>query len=345
MNDFLNQDLISVIIPFYNAEKYISNCLQSVITQSYSNIEIICVNDCSIDSSCQKVLNLQKHDSRIKLVNLKTNSGVSQARNKGLEVAKGSYIIFCDADDLMKNNMLEIMYLELKEKNADIAICCYEMLYVTSNKIENYMFNFGKSFKLKNDACSLNEIKSFLFKIKPAPWTKLCKKEILINTKFEPTLSLGEDFLWSLEVILKANRIVFLDKQLYQYKIYDSSLSYNVNNIIGDLGKMFVYIKKLLIKNNLFDDLSIFFEEDFYNRCLYYLNLVPNNYKLLLIENIKKTCETLDFKLCKVNKSKIILAHIAYHLPFYKDYDKIKLKNKYKLLKLHNEFLSKISVK
>ena len=115
------KQLISVIVPVYNSEKYLKECINSILHQTYENIEIIIINDGSTDNSLLISQELQKEDKRIKIINQK-NSGVSYSRNKGIQEATGEYIMFVDSDDFIVQNYIELMYKEITKNNYDACI-------------------------------------------------------------------------------------------------------------------------------------------------------------------------------------------------------------------------------
>ena len=116
------QDLISVIVPVYNVERYIEKCITSIISQTYTNLEIIVVDDGSTDKSGLLCDEWQAKDSRIKTIH-KVNGGLSSARNTGMNIAQGKYIAFIDSDDYIDNTMVEQLWINIKDSNAQIAIC------------------------------------------------------------------------------------------------------------------------------------------------------------------------------------------------------------------------------
>ena len=130
----MKEELISVIIPVYNVEKYIRYCLDSVINQTYKNLEIIIVDDGTKDSSGEIAEEYAAKDSRIKVIH-KENGGLSDARNVGLDVATGRYIAFLDSDDVISLDFYEYLYNMIKEKDYDIAEC--EFFRISSDDIEN----------------------------------------------------------------------------------------------------------------------------------------------------------------------------------------------------------------
>ena len=136
--------LISIIIPIYNNEKFISRCLDSIINQTYKKIEIIIVNDGSTDKSLDVISKYEKKDNRIKVIN-KKNEGVSIARNIGIESSKGDYITFVDADDWLELDAIEKLYIEITEKNVDVVRGNY---YI--NKFISDNANIAKMYELSN---------------------------------------------------------------------------------------------------------------------------------------------------------------------------------------------------
>ena len=140
------KDLISVVIPVYNTEKYLKECIDSVINQSYNNLEIILVDDGSTDNSLEICNKYADMDKRIKVIH-KNNGGLSDARNVGIENANGKYITFVDSDDFIENDMYELLYNDVCENNAEIAGCDY------------YLFNSlstSKSDNITEKKCVLN---------------------------------------------------------------------------------------------------------------------------------------------------------------------------------------------
>ena len=117
---------VSVVIPVYNTQKYLDQCLGSILFQTYRNLEIICVNDGSTDNSLAILQKYAKFDKRIKIIDQK-NMGISPARNEGMKVATGEFIIFFDSDDFFDSTMMEEMVMKAEEYDADIAVCSYSV--------------------------------------------------------------------------------------------------------------------------------------------------------------------------------------------------------------------------
>lgn len=218
---------ISVIIPMYNAEKTIEKCIISILNQTYENLEIIIINDGSVDNSENICKKLMKKDERIKYF-YKQNSGVSDTRNYGLEKAKGYYVAFVDSDDFLEKNMYELMIKE--SEDSDVVICNYNKIINDKEiKLESNI-NGKVCFDLEEMILKIENKKINIY-INP-PWNKLIKKQIIEdnNMKFNSEISLGEDLIFNLKVMQKANKIKVLNKKLYNYIVTDNGLCLKKRN-------------------------------------------------------------------------------------------------------------------
>ena len=210
-------ELISIIVPVYNVEKYLERCVNSIINQTYKNIEIILVNDGSTDNSGNICDKFGKKDSRIKIIH-KSNGGLSDARNAGLKIAKGEYIGFVDSDDYIKEDMFETLYNLNKEHNSEISIVSYYEYY--NDKL--IAVRDSKKLEVFN---KISAIKELLIdtKIQSYAWNKLFKKELFENLEF-PTNKNFEDIATTLLLFEKANKIVLLEDPKYYYLRRDNSI-------------------------------------------------------------------------------------------------------------------------
>ena len=213
--------LISIIIPVYKVEKYLEKCIQSVINQTYENLQIILVDDGSPDN-CGKICDeYAKKDHRIEVIH-KSNGGLSDARNKGLEIAKGEYIGFVDSDDYIEADMYEVLYNLLKQYNADVSICNF------------YTVSQGK-ISIKNADNGINEynrieiLKEILLdkNIQSYAWNKLYKKELFDEIKY-PIGKKYEDIGTTFYLLEKCNKVVVTGKSEYYYINRQDSI---VNNV------------------------------------------------------------------------------------------------------------------
>ena len=207
--------MISIIIPVYNVEKYLTKCLDSVVNQTYKNIEIICINDGSPDNSWKILEKYQKIDKRIKVVN-QINQGLSAARNTGINEAQGEFIFFLDSDDWLPLNAMELLKEKQKDKNSDIVIGGRNI--VTCHGINLFL---PKDYKKTLDFKTYIEMSFKDENFRPAAWGKLYKTEIIKNNKiYFPNGLLYEDLLFVIKYLYFSNKISILDKSVYNYK-YD----------------------------------------------------------------------------------------------------------------------------
>lgn len=209
--------MISIIIPVYNVEQYLDKCLQSVINQTYQNIEIILVDDGSSDSSGVLCDKWKEKDSRIKVIH-KSNGGLSNARNVGIEQANGEYLMFIDSDDIVANDLCKVLFEILKNNHADISIC-------NATHIFNNEFDFKNTGKIycydRNEAISqLWYQKSFL----PSAWGKLYKKDLFKKIKFTEGI-IFEDVDIMHELFYQCNKIVYGEMELYGYVHHENSIT------------------------------------------------------------------------------------------------------------------------
>lgn len=228
--------MISVIIPIYNVEKYLSRCLDSVINQTYSDLEILLVNDGSTDSSGFICDEYAKKDSRIVVIH-QENKGTSIARNRGLERAKGEFIGFVDPDDVISVHFYEILYNTLIKTNSDLILCNFQnfthfneikedkrSLY-NSNEYNGY--NFIKNFTYKKDTVRYVVI-----------WNKLYKRYLWDELRFPENVKICEDeYVWY-KTMFKAHKIYELDQILYYY-------FKRANSITNKVYEQFSYKKEI----------------------------------------------------------------------------------------------------
>lgn len=241
--------IISIIIPAYNVQKHIEECIKSVEKQTYKNFEIIIINDGSIDNTkiiCEK---LQKEYKNIILINQK-NAGVSASRNAGIDKAKGNYIMFIDSDDFIENNMLEKM---IKNQNSDLIISNYKKYYSEKNII----YNTAVEEKLYSKKEILEDFwKLYNSSLINSPCFRLYKRNIIIDNsiKFDLNYELGEDLIFNLEYIDKCKSIKIVEDYLYNYRYSINSLTTKYREDYLEIQfKLINYIKKFLINNNKYD--------------------------------------------------------------------------------------------
>ncbi len=180
--------LVSIIVPIYNADKYLTRCLNSIVNQTYANLEIILINDGSTDTSPNICNKYAQKDNRIVLIN-KTNEGVSVARNAGIQKSNGEYVAFLDADDWIAANYIEQLMKPFENENIDISICDYQICdnYISTQSESNHIFSYrnAREYLLENQ-------KKGNFAI-IVPWGKIFKKKIISGIFFPERLHFEDE--------------------------------------------------------------------------------------------------------------------------------------------------------
>lgn len=210
--------MITVIVPIYNVEKYLEKCIDSIINQTYKDIEILLINDCSKDNSLEICKEMKKKDERISIINLPNNHGVSYARNIGIENSNGEYIAFVDSDDYIDSKMLEILMRNLIESKSDISICGF------NNNNYSKIINSKKVLDKKQMLLEITGKDSFQGYV----CNKLYRKSIIKKYKimFDENITISEDLLFNCEYISKIEKGIYDSQKLYNY-IQRSDSSYN----------------------------------------------------------------------------------------------------------------------
>ena len=277
-------NLISVIIPVYNVEKYLSRCLESVMKQTYRNIEIIVVDDGSPDN-CGKICDeYALKDDRIIVIH-KKNAGVSCARNDGIEKAKGKFICFVDSDDYVMPDYIEKLYNVLVDNNADIVTCDYYRN--VGNELVKEISTGFPFMVIRND-CQLFYDKSIIEFRAQVPWNKMFKADIISGNKirFLSDIPLGEDNLFVIEYVAYAERACFIEDKLYVYTDSDTSICKS-----SETKSFFDNTYKLIDYLDAFSDRS---PVGYYKKTLqlsktmYQMNLLYDNKKFKLKKDVKK---------------------------------------------------------
>ena len=255
-----NKKIVSIIVPIYNVEKYIEKCIESIIKQTYANLEIILINDGSVDNSeikYKKYLN----DKRIKEIKQK-NQGLSGARNTGIKAAKGDYIMFVDSDDWIDEKCVEYCIKELEKKQLDIVIFPYVKEYGNYFKLQK-LFSEKRIFQ-KNEIQELllKKLLGKLSKNNPlelenlnTAWGKLYKASKIKNKEFIDTKIIGTEDCWfNIETFFECEQIQYIENCFYHYRKEDkNSLTrkYNIN-LFEQWCRLYEYMENF-IKNKKLD--------------------------------------------------------------------------------------------
>ncbi len=221
-------NLISIIVPAYNAEKSIQKTLESIAGQTYKNIEIIVINDASKDKTLEVLQQFAAADSRFIVINLEKNQGVHEARMHGLRASKGQWIGFVDADDYVHSDMYQVMLSNVLENNADIALCSVRRVN-EQGKLISFLPQFRKNQVL--DTSLLENLTQFKLGLAYL-WNRLYSRKIIIGVaeqKFPWRQNLNEDMIINIGCFIKAKRVYLNKGAFYNYVKNISSATATVN--------------------------------------------------------------------------------------------------------------------
>ena len=217
--DYESKTLISIIVPIYNVENYLRQCLDSIMNQTYQNFECLLINDGSPDNSADICREYVSKDSRFRYFE-KENGGVSSARNLGIEHSKGEYITFIDSDDWVESDYVEILYDELIKENADIAVSTYKRFEMGDNCWYVHAFQRGYDKKVFTNKKLMDELlfldgfdNSYRFVS-----GKLVHRNMLENIAFNVATPYGEDMEFWFKIYMVSDRVVYVNKETYNYR-------------------------------------------------------------------------------------------------------------------------------
>lgn len=278
----MNEEKVSVIIPVYNGEKYIDSCLESVLGQTYKNLEIIVVNDGSKDDSLLIIDKYKKSDDRIIVID-KKNEGVSVARNKAMDIATSKWIMFVDVDDRLEQDAVENLINNVRD-DTDIVLSKIYLVNGKEKKEFKCEYKEEKEFEEKEKKELIDAIFYDNYKEKisnnSSIFAKLYSKDLLIKhkIKFKEGFKYGEDVIFNLMSFQNAKKIILIDSFTYNYVLNQESVTQKYdNNIIQHYTKMLLEVREYLIKNNLYEKYR-------------------NEYQYFVIRQINKFCRLYFFR-------------------------------------------------
>lgn len=217
---------ISIIIPTYNAEKTINKCIDSILNQTYKDLEIIVINDNSTDNT-SKLLEKYQNISNLKIINNIENRGIGYSRNIGVKNSSGSYISFIDSDDYIEPNMYEVLVNEINDN--DLIIFNY-------NKVLNDAL-LDNEYNFENRVVTFKNSPDLLLNINLSPWNKLYKKELFTNNLFPENLKY-EDAIVVIKAFLNAKKISIINNKLYNYVVRNNSETTIIDERVFDILKI-----------------------------------------------------------------------------------------------------------
>lgn len=320
----MKNELISIIIPAFNIEQYIERCLKSVINQTYSEIEIIVVDDGSTDKTSTIIDFVAEHDSRIKVIH-KKNGGVSQARIDGIHHASGEWIGFVDGDDYVEPHMFEYLIRNAIQYQADISHCGYQMIF--PNGHIDYYYNTGIVEK-QNHEKAMQELLSGE-RVEPGLWNKLFRKSlfqhVLSKENILCKIKINEDLLMNYWLFKAAKNSIYEDICLYHYLLRKGSAATTKqrNHITEPL-----YVWEM-IKNDLYGNDNLY--SIAYMRYLRILIGVATQIEWKAegrnaLTKLRQEVKRNNIRICSLKKLKMMAIVAAYAMPIYrlmrKSYDK-----------------------
>ena len=274
--------MISIIVPFYNTEKYIEQCLTSIQGQTFSNFECLMIDDGSSDSS-REIASKFLSDSRFKLLN-KEHIGFPQAKNLGLDNAKGDYICFIDSDDFVDEYYLECLYSTLMKTNTDISCCAL------------YSFRNDATPKINKDASvkifKESRMLELFLSCSTFMWNKLYKREIFDNMRFDDVEALSDTMI-CYKLFERAKSVSFINKILIYHRVHNENMTYRVRNFSSTYWehRLNVYLTMCSYLCEKYPRyISIYkdkFKQEFYNHIKKHLSEDVSN-KYLEKEEVKK---------------------------------------------------------
>lgn len=250
---------ISIIIPMFNSENYIDRCLNSIVNQSYKDLEIIVVNDGSTDNGPEICKSYEEKDHRVQVLHQK-NSGQSQARNSGLEICTGEYVMFVDSDDELPGNAVENLLKPIRKRRWDVSAAMYEVVTGEGKKKVNLMFSDGvlskeKKYRKRYDTIKTESVFGYV-------WGKLYRKEFIDehHLRFDDIRTLlMEDALFNLKVWAYNPSYYISNRLVYTYYVTKGSSSNSVINNIEEKASRTItdYIQFLKKENNIENQLDV----------------------------------------------------------------------------------------
>lgn len=303
---------ISIVIPVYNVEKYIEKCVFSILEQSFSDFELILVDDGSTDGSLGLLEGFQESSPDKVRVITQQNKGASVARNAGIVESKSDYIMFVDSDDFLEKDMLELMYESAIKNDSDLVLCNAKV--VTDEECK--FIREWSSGELTQKVQSIFENKDLINTVLPAPWGKLYKKELFTQNEISFPLGLrNQDLGTTPRILSHCNRISKVNKPLYNYRYRTGSAMRTYDYKIMDAAKNLEIVKRYFEKRDLAEEFSeqleYLFIEHLLFRAIYRVKFVEED--SLRNELTKNICLVLNEEFPNWYKNKNIS-----NLPFKK---------------------------
>lgn len=301
------KDMISIIVPAYNVESYVKKTIESILKQTYTNIEVICVNDGSKDNTLQRLRFIAASDKRVRVFT-KENEGVTKAREFGFEQAQGEYIGFVDADDIVEPDMFERLYQNMKKYDTDISHCGYVIDKLDGGK--EYFYNTGRLAKQD----TAEGVKALLHgSFEPGLWNKLYNHNLL-HSLFQSgvmdySIKMNEDVLMNYYLFKEARSSVLEDVCLYHYVKREGSATMSTYNRKETWDRL--NVKKIIYEDAVGTDYEIDAKVVFLEKIIHSYNVFLKQMSAEYESDKQQVCQMLSDHKCDIqylNKKYKLLA-------------------------------------
>lgn len=317
--------LISIIVPVYNGEKYLYECLESIRNQTLENIEVIIINDGSIDSSMEIARKFNNIDNRFRIIE-GLNKGVSNARNLGIEYSNGEYIGFVDCDDIIEPNMFEVLY-NIAEKYDEKVIVASGFDNIMNGNLKKEIYYEQNISKFNEDDAIIQLFSNNL--VQGFVWNKLYRKSMINNIRFNDNIHAYEDLLFNFEIFTENNaNLVLVNNKFYHYRLNDEGCMFSINFSNKKLTALDAY--EIILENSNIKEKSYEYIKSYY--------VLVN---IILISNILKSDDRKkDFYI-----NQLIFNLKKYKKEFLKSNINIKYKIGYIIIKISPKLFNYINSK
>lgn len=288
---------ISVIMPVYNIEKYVSEAVNSILSQTFSDFELIILDDKSIDNTLNIAKKFAQKDDRIRVIELEEHQKQGVGRNIGIQEAKGEYIMFLDGDDIAEKTFLEKMYAAITRSESDIAMCKFRTLDDKTKKItETHPFGAIKDLPkdLAEQGFTYKDIKKQLFTIPNIVWNKIYKRDFILENHLElpAVITMCEDIIFGINATVRAKKIVYVDENLLLYRINrPKASSGGRDEAYFDNFTMYDILSQNFKDLGIYEEIKKYFITDAIYTLIWFLGRIKPCLKKRFFNSIKKLFE------------------------------------------------------
>lgn len=234
---------VSIIVPIYNVEKYLERCIESLIHQTFTDIEILLIDDGSQDKSGEICQEYAKQDNRVKYF-WQENAGQSMARNNGVTLMTGKYVVFVDSDDYLPLDAVAVLYHKIEQENAGMVIGNFERFYDgTKQNLLQRHYRFQRNYMEEDETVTFFEKPSMLVDLYPAPWGKIFRKDIIVAAEMKFPLNIWYEDFYFFSVYLPAmGKIAYVNHTVYKYAVREGSVMTSKGERLFELLTIFDWI-------------------------------------------------------------------------------------------------------